>query len=171
MNEILTRQFERIGALLKLEEPDERLLARDPQYHHVDVRQEKRGETFIISCRPSRFRLQVLQADAQESHLLLMMQNSKSGEIHKYLCGHDERHWFAAAIPEEARAKNIREAKVEEAAEAAGERIAITFDSTNETIYQLADSAGNDNLRTWLRNEQKSDCEQIRRRIEELCFQ
>ena len=111
MNEILTRQFERIGALLKLEEPDERLLARDPQYHHVDVRQEKRGETFIISCRPSRFRLQVLQADAQESHLLLMMQNSKSGEIHKYLCGHDERHWFAAAIPEEARAKNIREAK------------------------------------------------------------
>jgi len=111
MNEILPRQFEHIGASLKLEEPAERLIEQDPHYHHVDVQPGKNGEIFIISCLPSRFRLQVLQSDARNQHLLLMMQNTKNGEIHKYLCGHDERHWFAAAIPEEARAKNIREAK------------------------------------------------------------
>lgn len=109
--ESLTRQFENIGASLQLERPDERLLKRESNYHHVDVQQGKRGERFIISCIPSKFRLQVLQADTQDRHLLLMMQNTKSGEIHKYLCGHDERQWFAAAIPEEARAKSIREAK------------------------------------------------------------
>lgn len=31
-------------------------------------------------------------------------------EISKYLCGHDERHWFVAAVPESAHAKNIEDA-------------------------------------------------------------
>ena len=35
----------------------------------------------------------------------------KKAEIAKYLCGHDERHWFVAAVPESAGAKNIKDAK------------------------------------------------------------
>ena len=32
-------------------------------------------------------------------HLLLMSRNCRTGAKEKFLCGHDERHWFVAAIP------------------------------------------------------------------------
>jgi hypothetical protein len=31
-------------------------------------------------------------------------------EKHKFLCGHDERHWFVAAVPERATVANVRTA-------------------------------------------------------------
>jgi hypothetical protein len=39
-----------------------------------------------------------------------MVKDTDSKTIAKYLCGHDERHWFVAAIPEMAHAKNIEDA-------------------------------------------------------------
>src|SRR5262249_18481361 len=45
-----------------------------------------------------------------DRHLLLMTRNG-NGEKRKFLMGHDERHWFVAAIPEAAPVGTVRQAK------------------------------------------------------------
>jgi hypothetical protein len=35
----------------------------------------------------------------------------EGSEKHKLLCGHDERHWFIAAVPESAPVGTVRSAK------------------------------------------------------------
>ena len=44
---------------------------------------------------------EVVHIDPADRHLLLLVRSE--GEKSKFLCGHDERHWFVAAIPEAAR--------------------------------------------------------------------
>lgn len=52
--------------------------------------------------------LQVLDVDPECRHLLFLVKgrNDKA----RFLCGHDERHWFVAAIPEREPVKTIAEA-------------------------------------------------------------
>ncbi len=45
----------------------------------------------------------------RERHLLLMVR--ENGEKSKFLCGHDERHWFVAGIPESAPVGTVAQAK------------------------------------------------------------
>jgi hypothetical protein len=51
----------------------------------------------------------VLDVRPADRHLLLMVR--EAGEKHKYLCGHDERHWFVAAVPESAPVGTVCQAK------------------------------------------------------------
>ena len=46
-------------------------------------------------------------------HLLLTAQPTRFGDTEQstFLCGHDERAWFAAAIPEEANPQTVQQAK------------------------------------------------------------
>jgi hypothetical protein len=43
----------------------------------------------------------VVDVQPRDRHLLLLAR--VNGEKSKFLCGHDERHWFVAAVPEAAR--------------------------------------------------------------------
>jgi len=52
--------------------------------------------------------LEVLDVDKHQKHLLLLAR-LEEGKA-RFLCGHDERHWFVAALPEDQPAKNIAEA-------------------------------------------------------------
>ncbi len=93
--EILRRKFEGIGARLELD--------RDPRLEApalVDVETRGREEVFTISLRPDTT-IEVADFRPRRRHLLLLLRDGN--RKHKYLCGHDERHWFAAAIPEDAR--------------------------------------------------------------------
>src|SRR3989449_9438589 len=45
--------------------------------------------------------VEVVDVRPRERHLLLLVRDGD--EKSKFLCGHDERHWFVAAIPESAR--------------------------------------------------------------------
>ena len=40
----------------------------------------------------------VLQADKRDRHLLLFVR-PHDGKAARFLCGHDEREWFVAAVP------------------------------------------------------------------------
>ena len=51
----------------------------------------------------------VLDVQPGDRHLLLLVR--EAGEKRKFLCGHDERHWFVAAIPESAPVGTVRQAK------------------------------------------------------------
>jgi hypothetical protein len=76
----------------------------------IDVRRDHRGERFALvypSAENRRFgvqepegpvSLEVLDVDRPGRHLLLLMREGQSKA--KFLCGHDERHWFVAAVPE-----------------------------------------------------------------------
>ena len=53
--------------------------------------------------------VEVIDADPVDRHLLLLVR--EDGLKNKYLCGHDERHWFVAGIPESASVGTVKQAK------------------------------------------------------------
>src|SRR5215831_18490642 len=72
----------------------------------LDIKRDHRGPFFEIrTLAGSRQELLVLNAEPGRKHLLLLSrQFDGAGRVlakQKFLCGHDERHWFVAAIPED----------------------------------------------------------------------
>ena len=95
--EVLERRFARIGARLTVEE---RPWIGEPR---IDVRHDRRGEYFELRFQGGEREVDVEVVDVRrdDRHLLLLVRDGD--EKSKFLCGHDERHWFVAAIPEDAR--------------------------------------------------------------------
>ncbi len=117
--EALVARFEKIGATVELmERRTKGFWARQSTTPDIDVKTEKKVEQFIISNYDNpEYTFEVIDISPEKRHLLLMVKKEEvkterfqRAEISKFLCGHDERHWFVAAIPEEAHAKNIDEA-------------------------------------------------------------
>lgn len=101
---LLNHKFERIGARVKFQE---RALGSSIS---LNIRTDRLGEFFEVT-QPSRnlADLMVLDVQPADRHLLLM--SREQSDKHKFLCGHDERHWFVAAIPETAPVGTVRQAK------------------------------------------------------------
>jgi hypothetical protein len=76
----------------------------------LDVRSDHKGEYFEI-VRPQGAEPEVAVLDVQpaDRHLLLLVRQGAYKS--KFLCGHDERHWFIAGIPESAPVGTVRQAK------------------------------------------------------------
>jgi len=78
----------------------------------INILRDDTGEYFELLTDPQRtFRIEVLDVRARDRHLLLMVaENRESGPVviekQKFLCGHDERSWFVAAVPG-TRASNV----------------------------------------------------------------
>ena len=67
-------------------------------------------DTFVIDTRyDPQAKVRVIDTRPEERHLLLIVRSGK-GEVSKYLMGHDERHWFVAAVPEQLPMKNVADA-------------------------------------------------------------
>src|SRR6478752_5533326 len=99
MNEVLERRFASVGARLSLAEQPWRGVPR------IDVLSDRDGEFFDIrfdgNSSGDGAEVEVVDARPHDRHLLLLV---RQGEVKsKFLCGHDERHWFVAAVPESAR--------------------------------------------------------------------
>ena len=95
--EVLERRFAAIGARLSL--------AERPWYGEprIDVAVDGSGERFDIRFAGGEreVELEVVDIQPRDRHLLLLARRGE--EKSKFLCGHDERHWFVAAVPESAR--------------------------------------------------------------------
>lgn len=105
---LLTNKFDRIGARLKVAGWPPRL-ARTTGGVSLDVRDDRLGEFFEITARADRpAEVSVLDLRPADRHLLLLVR--EDGEKSKFLCGHDERHWFVAGIPEAAPVGTVRQA-------------------------------------------------------------
>jgi len=103
---LIEKQFERIGARAKVH-ADHRRFARTGV--SIDVGNDKDGEFFDIEVGREDFaNLHVVDAKPRSRHLLLLA-DQDDGK-HKFLCGHDERHWFVAAVPERASVSNVQTA-------------------------------------------------------------
>ena len=107
--DFLTSKFLRIGARLKVANRPQRRF-RTVVDVSLDIGSDRRGEFFEITPRPgTAAEVSVLDVQPADRHLLLMVR--EGSEKHKYLCGHDERHWFVAGIPEKAAVGTVRQAK------------------------------------------------------------
>ena len=103
----ISQSFEEMGARARIavmDRPD-----RSGRAVLVDVRKDKKGEYFDIRIR-SAVELLVLDEQPADRHLLLMARDPDNPKA-KFLCGHDERHWFTAAIPETSRVGTVTGAK------------------------------------------------------------
>lgn len=85
--------FERMGARVKI-----RHSTRPQERSGVDIRIDNRGEYFDVGVSlvdPAEYQVIDVRPDAR--HLLLMARTNEGKQ--KFLCGHDERHWFVCAVP------------------------------------------------------------------------
>ena len=78
----------------------------------IDIRSDKKGEYFDLAV-PEGVELEVIDTAPDVRHLLLLARiDEPRPHLARYLCGHDERNWFVAAIPESFPASTVAEAKV-----------------------------------------------------------
>jgi len=88
--EAVAKKFEKMGARLKVSESN---VLRSGSNFEIDVKHDKKGEFFDIKLRLGEdIDFDVVQVKPKDRHLLL--QTGKE----KFLCGHDERHWFVAGV-------------------------------------------------------------------------
>jgi hypothetical protein len=109
----LQRQFAAIGARARVEilpasdrlwQPRWRSQTPVPRCL-LDVRSERREETFLVTVRQDgvdELALSVLDVQPQWRHLLLLVRDPRAAaeeRKNRFVCGHDERHWFVAMVP------------------------------------------------------------------------
>lgn len=93
----LTEKFESIGARLRYFRSN----VPTSESYSLDVGRDRLGEHFTFTEGNSRSgvilkRVEVLDAQKKDRHLLLMVNDTEG--MKRYLCGHDERHWFVAPV-------------------------------------------------------------------------
>ena len=94
--QLLERHFAKIGARAKLRTQTRRNRVDGVS---IDIGTDRDGEFFDIALgRREPEEIIVLDANPRMRHLVLMSREDDGK--HKFLCGHDERHWFVAAVPE-----------------------------------------------------------------------
>ncbi len=110
---ILKRHFARIGAELNVvirpvfpQRFSRPVSQRDRGLRdfELDVKVQRRTEVFTLAVREdAQHELDFVALDVQPKarHLLLMARRPTT--LDKFLCGHDERHWFVTGLPNEVR--------------------------------------------------------------------
>lgn len=98
---LIANQFARMGARFKIVYQEEERFRPRPADYAVDIRHDQRGEYFEMRMprrMEERLEVTVMQARPLERHLLLFVRNGEATKD-RFLCGHDEREWFVAAVP------------------------------------------------------------------------
>jgi hypothetical protein len=101
-------KFAMMGARFKVSVVPAQRVSND---YAVDIQQDRRGEFFELRVpRPlsQSLDVKVLQTDKRDRHLLLFVRPPE-GKAARFLCGHDEREWFVAAVP--GKASSVVQAK------------------------------------------------------------
>jgi hypothetical protein len=95
---LLSKKFEQIGARVQLRPVINNIYRREQP--GIDIRADHKGEYFDISLAANdEVDYEVIDVRPDMRHLLLMARRVRGKQ--KFLCGHDERHWFVCAVPGE----------------------------------------------------------------------
>src|SRR6058998_1015301 len=101
-------RFAAMGARLKVREIASRWQMGnrkwiDPVNYAVDIRRDRDGEFFelrVPTHLSEAVEATVLQSEPKQRHLLLLIRKTdEKPQLDRFLCGHDEREWFVAAVP------------------------------------------------------------------------
>jgi len=110
-------KFAMMGARMKLREVPSRWRQGsrewiDPADFAVDIRSDGAGQFFelrVPTHLSETLDVSVMQAEPKQRHLLLFVRKpGDKPQLDRFLCGHDEREWFVAAVP--GGASSIRQA-------------------------------------------------------------
>ena len=108
----LESQFARLGARFRARPAPP--VAPSAAGYSLDIQHDRRGARFellVATNRRETVEAQVLQAKPHARHLLLLLRDGLPGRPpDRFLCGHDEREWFAAAVPNDRGVSNVRTA-------------------------------------------------------------
>lgn len=96
---LIEDKFERMGARVSIHAPVRPRWSTDSRPVVLNIARDRRGELFDVAVDLRRVSLDVVDVRPNMRHLLLMSRNVDDGRKEKFLCGHDERAWFVAAIP------------------------------------------------------------------------
>ena len=109
MNAIqLESKFAAMGARMKVREIPSRWRQGDrswvtPSDFAMDLRRDGNGQFFelrVPTHLSESLEINVMQALPDQRHLLLAVRNTmEKKQLDRFLCGHDEREWFVAAVP------------------------------------------------------------------------
>jgi hypothetical protein len=109
MTQTLIESFERMGARVNVEVSksletfgstwNRRLRRRMAVPIRLDIKRDDEGHEYFDLRHRSDVHVEVLDVQSRDPHLLVEATES-NGERGRFLCGHDERSWFVAAIPE-----------------------------------------------------------------------
>jgi hypothetical protein len=92
--ELLRAKFGRMGARIYITQ----VTGRSRRGTGIDIGADRAGEYFDIRLgADDRVDYEVIDLRPEMRHLLLLARRENK---EKYLCGHDERHWFVCAVPE-----------------------------------------------------------------------
>ena len=132
MNAIqLESKFAAMGARMKVREIPSRWRQGDrswtePRDFAMDLRRDNNGQFFelrVPTHLSASLEISVMQALPDQRHLLLAVRNTREkNQLDRFLCGHDEREWFVAAVP--GGASSVRQAM--DALQPQGVREALT---------------------------------------------
>jgi hypothetical protein len=107
---LLDTKFARIGARLKVVDRPSGRRSRTTGLISLNVLTDREGEFFeMIDPGVGNTDVSVLDVQPEDRHLLLLVR--EGFDRSKLLCGHDERHWFVAGIPESAPVGTVGQAK------------------------------------------------------------
>lgn len=110
-------KFAAMGARMSVREIPSRWTQGDrrwfnPTDYAVDIQRDRHGQFFelrVPSHLSDALDVVVAQSEPKQRHLLLHVRKSgESAQLDRFLCGHDEREWFVAAVP--GRASSVRQA-------------------------------------------------------------
>jgi hypothetical protein len=100
--------FAQMGARVKVREIPSRWTQGDrswitPQDYSLDIRRDGKGEFFelrVPTHLSETLDVTVMQSEPKQRHLLLFVRKpGGKPQLDRFLCGHDEREWFVAAVP------------------------------------------------------------------------
>ena len=95
---LLSKKFEEIGARVQLRPTINHRFRRE--LAGIDIRTDNKGEYFDVRlAADDQVDYEVIDVRSDMRHLLLMARRDSGKQ--KFLCGHDERHWFVCAVPGE----------------------------------------------------------------------
>lgn len=107
-NRRIESKFEKIGARATVRQMARQSFRRHGKPLVIDLLRTEAGEVFDIEKTRSVV-LAVLDVQPRQRHLLLVAENSVGSD--QFLCGHDEQHWFVAALPEGVESQSVHEAR------------------------------------------------------------
>jgi hypothetical protein len=100
--------FAQVGARLKVREIPSRWRQGDrswvePTDYSLNIQRDGRGEYFelrVPTHLSDTLDVTVMQSEPKQRHLLLFVRKpGDKPQLDRFLCGHDEREWFVAAVP------------------------------------------------------------------------
>jgi hypothetical protein len=103
----IEKHFGQMGAQIVIRRPEppqghRAMWWSPPEDYSLDIEHRCDGDEFILTV-PETIEAQaeftILQTKPKDRHLLLMARRDQHSDIDRFLCGHDEREWFVAAVP------------------------------------------------------------------------